>query len=449
MEYQVFVDRLFELGKKEGFTDMEVYFQEDKNFETTVFNQEVDKFSISEVAGLSFRGLFKEKMGYAFTEILDEASIDMLVNDARDNALAIESEDKVEISEPKTGYKEVIAFDENLSAVSKAEKIDFLKKMEEEAKGLDPRVKAVTYNLFMESEGSVKISNTKGMDLESKHNIGFVYLNILATEGEENKTGHKLLVDRDFRDFDYKAVAKEAVEETISQFGAKSVASKQYPVVLRNECAASMLGAFQSVFNAEIVQKDLSLMKGKINEKVAADCVTLVDNPFMEGGFANTSFDAEGTPTERTDIIQAGELKTFLHNNKTALKDGIKSTGNASKGSYKSSISIAASNLYIEKGDKTFDQLIDMEEGLVITSLQGLHSGLNTISGDFSLAANGFLVENGKMTRAVDQITVAGNLKDLLLDIEAVGNDLEFTFPGSSFVASPSIKIKSLAIAGE
>ena len=450
MKYQKFVDALFDLGKKEGFDDMEVYFQQNKDFETTVFNQEVDKFSISEVAGLSFRGLYNNKMGYAYTELLDEASIEMLVTEAIGNAKAIESEDKVDIAEPQTGYQEVIAYDKRLSDISKADKIEFLKKVEVEAKGLDKRVKSLSYNLYMEAEQDIKITNTKGLNLSEKSNLGIAYVNVLAVSGEENKTGHVLILDRDFDNFDYKAVAKKAVEETVSQFGAKPVKSKSYPVVLQNECAASLLGAFASVFNAEMVQKDLSLMKGKLTEIIASDVVTLLDDPFMVGGHANKSFDAEGTPTKQTEIIKNGQLNSFLHNNKTALKDGILSTGNASKGSYKSSINIAPSNLYIKKGDHSFESMIQMEEGMIITSLQGLHSGLNTISGDFSLAANGFLVENGKISRAVDQITVAGNLKDLLKDVEAVGNDLEFALPmGSAYVASPSLKIKALSIAGE
>ncbi len=450
MEYQKFVDALFELGKSEGFSDMEVYYQQNKEFETTVFNQEVDKFSISEVAGLSFRGLFNEKMGYAFTEILDDVSLEMLVKEAKSNAEVIESDDKVEIASPQGDIKEMLLFSDALGKVSKTDKIEFLKQVEVEAKSLDDRVKSLSYNLYMESEQDVRINNTKGMDLSQKSNLGIAYVNVLAVSGKENKTGHVLVLDREFKNFDYKAVAKKAVEETVSQFGASPVPSTSYPVVLKNECAANLLGAFVSVFNAENVQKDLSMMKGKIAETVASSVLTLVDNPFMDGGYGNSSFDAEGTPTMKTEIIKDGVLKTFLHNNKTATKDGIESTGNAAKASYKSSINIAPSNMYIEEGSHSFDELIQMNKGMIITSLQGLHSGLNPISGDFSLAANGFLVEDGKIKRAVDQITVAGNLRDLLMDVEAIGNDLTFSLPaGSSFIASPSIKIKSLAIAGE
>lgn len=451
MNYNNFVEAVFKLGKKEGFEDMEVYFQKSNEFETMVFKSEVDKYSISESSGLSFRGLYNDKMGYSYTEVLNEDTIKMLVNDAKENAIVIESEDKVIISEKQSGYRELNEFNENLFAISKDKKIEFLKELEKEILKLDGRIKMVNYNLYQESESQLKITNTKGMDLNTKSNIAVVYVSALAVENDENKTGSKLILSRDFDTFNYKEIAKEVVKEAVDLLGAKTVASKNYDIIFRNECAASLVGAFSSVFSAEDVQKNLSIMKGKLNEKVASKLVTLVDNPFLEGGFANASFDAEGTPSQVTEIIKGGILKSFLHNNKTATIDNIKSTGNASKASYKSSINIGPTNMMISKGKKTFDEMIkDLGEGLIITELQGLHAGLNPISGDFSLLALGFLVEDGKIKRPADQFTVAGNLKELLLNIVEVGNDLEFGFPsGSSIIGSPSIRVNGLAIAGE
>lgn len=451
MEYNKFVDDLFTLGHKEGFEDMEVYFQTDKTFETTVFNKEVDRFSIAEVSGLSFRGIFDKKMGYAYTEILDEASISMLIREAKDNARAIESEDEVFIGEVKEGYKEVYAYNPKINEISKAEKIDYLKNMEKEIFSLDDRIQSIAYNLYLDFESEVSIKNTKGLDLKQKNNMLASYIMPLAVAEGENKTSAVISIERDFGKLDYKKTARKVVDQTLALLGAKSLPSKSFPVILKNDCAASLLAAFQSVFNAENVQKNLSLMKGKLNEQVAAECVTLVDDPFMDGGFGNISFDAEGSPTMMTEIIKNGQLHSYLHNLKTAKKDGVNTTGNAAKRSYKSSINISPSNMYIKEGSKSYEQLIsDMGEGMIITDLQGLHSGLNPISGDFSLAALGFLVKDGQIERAVDQITVAGNLKNLLLDIVEIGNDLEFTFPqGNAFIASPSLKIKGLSIAGE
>jgi PmbA protein len=451
MEYQKFVDALFEHGKENGFDAMEVYFQKNAQFETTVFKTEVDKFSISDTQGLSFRGIIGGKMGYAYTEILDESAITMLVEEAKTNAAVIESEDEVFIAEPAEGYKAIEAYNPNLGEISKVDKIAFLKEVEKEVMALDDRIQSLAYNLYMDFETEVAIQNTKGLDLKQKTNLAVAMIMPLAVENGENKTSYVLLMDRDFKAFDAKKTAKEVVEKTTNLLGAKTVASKSYPVILKNECSASLLAAFTSVFNAEIVQKDLSMMKGLIGNKVAADCVTIVDNPFMEGGFGNIGFDAEGTPSQSTTVIKDGELKSYLHNLKTAKKDGVESTGNAAKGSYKASVNVAPSNFYIEPGQKDLDALMSgIEEGVMITKLDGIHSGLNTISGDFSLAAIGYLIKNGKIDRPIDQITVAGNLKELLMEVEEVGNDMTFGFPqGSAFVAAPSLKIEKLAIAGE
>lgn len=451
MDYDIFVQALFDAGKKEGFESMEVYYQKDKSFDIMVFKGEVDKFTLSESAGLSFRGLYKGQMAYAYTERLDEEAVDMLVKEAKSNAEVLDVEDETFIGEANQSYPKLEAFEEKLNQVKQEEKINFLKSLEKKVISMDPRVQMMGYNLFTNMTSEVKIKNTKGLDLKQASNLALNYAMAIANDGQKSKTAHKLTMGRDFDIFDPVRISKVVVDKATSFLGAKSLPSKIYPVILENECAASLLAAFSSVFNAEIVHKDMSMMKDKLNQVVSSNVVTLVDDPFLEGGLGNISFDAEGTPAQKTYLIKEGVLNSYLHNLITSKKDGLTSTGNASKSSYKASMGISPSNLYIQRGTKDLESLAsDIEEGIVIHSLEGLHSGLNTISGDFSLAASGFKIEKGKITEPVDQITVAGNLKNLFMDIEAVGNDLEFTMPhGHAFIASPSLKIKGLAVSGE
>jgi len=170
----------------------------------------------------------------------------------------------------------------------------------------------------------------------------------------------------------------------------------------------------------------------------------------MEGGLASKSFDGEGVACKYKKVVDKGVLKTYLYNLKTAKKDGVDTTGNASKGSYKSSIGISPSNFFVEKGERTLDEMVaDIDKGILITELQGLHSGLNSVSGDFSLAALGFLIQDGKISRPVEQITMAGNYFDMLKNIEETGSDLKFGMPGEAYIGSPSLRIKKLSIAGE
>ncbi len=446
MKYKELADNIFKQGK-DKFEDMEVYVEKVKTIEIAVFNGEIDKYNISDTEGLSLRGINENKMGYSYTEKVDESSIDMLIEEAYENGKHIDALEKEIIFSGSDRYEEVDNFNKELQETPLENKIEFTKALEKEALSLDSRIVAVNYCMYNEVEYSKYLINTKGLNLEDNGNLAYAFVVVVAKEGEDTKTGMSYVISKDFKDFDYKKLAKEAVNEALSLLGAKPVKSKEYPVVFRNDVFANILGAFQSVFYAERVQKGLSLLKDKIDEPIATKKFTLVDDPFVEGGFNTSPFDGEGTATYCKKIIDEGVLKTYLYNWKTALKDGVESTGNGHRNSYKSSISTSTTNLYVEKGDKSLEEILKtIDQGVMIIDVQGLHSGLNPVSGDYSLPAHGYEIENGKIKRPINQITIAGNFFETLMDIEEVGNDFKF---GMNGVGSPSIKIKKLAVSGE
>lgn len=447
---KLLIDKIFQKGKENGFNDMEVYYSEGSSLSLRVFQKDLDGYSLSESRGLSLRGVYKGKMGYSYTEKVGEDSIDQLLKDAAENAVIIDSEDEEYIFEGSKEYKNVDSFNPALSNTGEEEKISFVKSLEEEAFKLDKRIESVEVCAYGDGWGQTIMSNTKGLFLRDKSNIAYTYIAVVAKEGEDIKTGMAYRSGNDFNKFNAQDIAKEAVEEALALLGAGSVKSGDYNVIIRNSAAADLLEAFTGIFSAEAVQKNLSLLKGKLNEKIASDKFTLIDDPYMEGGLASKSFDGEGVACKYKKVVDKGILKTYFHNLKTAKKDGVETTGNASKESYKSSIGIAPSNFYVEKGEKALDEMLaDIDKGILITELQGLHSGLNSVSGDFSLAALGFLIEGGKISRPVEQITVAGNYLEMLKNIEETGSDLKFGLPGGAYIGSPSLKIKKLSIAGE
>jgi len=232
--------------------------------------------------------------------------------------------------------------------------------------------------------------------------------------------------------------------------GAKTTKSKVCPIIIKNETFAQLFSAYVGIFSAERVQKNLSAMAGKIGEIIASPALTLIDDPHLPLGLATSSFDAEGVATQKKAIIDKGQLKTYFHNLKTANKDGVVSTGNASKGSYKGTVGIAPSNLILSPGILTFDEMVaTIEDGVYVVSLQGLHAGIDTISGDFSLQCHGYLIEAGKIDKPVSQITVAGNYFEMLKDIEMFANDFKFSILSSDYTGSASVKVKALTISGE
>ncbi|MCG8541340.1 MAG: TldD/PmbA family protein [Clostridia bacterium] len=444
------VKTLFERGREKGISEMEAFIQKRKKLNIRVFKGELDDYSISDEEGLSFRGIYRGKMGYSYTEKLDESSIDMLIEKVVDNASIIDSDDEEFIFEGSNEYKKVNSFNNQLDRVSNEEKVKFTKLMEAEALKYDKKVYAVDYCIFGEEMVHSIMINTKGLNLEDKSNIAYASISVMVKDDDDVKTASRYLISNDFNSFNPKTLAVEAVKEGISLLGADSVESNGYPIIIRNDAAATLLEAYSSIFSAESVQKRLSLLKGKINEKIAKDIITLTDDPFMEGGVMTRSFDGEGVASESKNIIEKGVLKNYLHNLKSAKKDGVKSKGNGYKGSYKSTVSIAPTNMYIQKGNSRLEDMVGgMERGLMIIDLQGIHSGTNPVSGDFSLSAHGYLIEDGKISKPVNQITLSGNFYDLIKEVIEVGNDLKFTFPGGGYIGSPSLKIRELSVSGK
>ena len=443
-------EALFELAKDKNIKDIEVYFGDSKSFNVRVSDGKVEHLSIEENSGLSVRGIYKKSMGYIYTEKLNELNAEELVAALMENAEIMEASEKEEIHFDNKNCKSLELKNLDLEEVSEKEKIDLALEMEKNAFLVDKRIEAVDYCMFGESLDGRMIKNSKGLDLYEEKNIAFAYISTVAREGETVKTGSAYMVSNRFNDFDALSLAEEAAGKAIEQLGAKSIASKSMKTLLSNEVSASLLQAFSSVFSGENVQRNLSLLKGKIGESIGVKNLAIIDDPFLCNKAGSRKFDDEGTCTLRKNVVEYGVLKTFLHNKKTGGKEGVLSTGNAYKASYKSPVSIAPTNFFISPGSVSLDEVIDeMVEGLYITDVQGLHAGLNAVSGDFSLSATGFVVCEGKKTDAVHQITIAGNFFEMLMDIETICSDLKFIMPGSGHFGSPSILIGKLDISGE
>lgn len=449
MEKRALIDKLLLEGKKK-MDELEAFLIRNKEIEIEIFNGEVDKYSVSESGGLSLRGTKDGKMGYAYTEKIDETSFDMLITETFANCKHIDTLDGDEIFKGSLNYKNIQKPDNKLSNCDIGIKIETAKNLEKEALSLDKRVVSVQMCGYQEFDQERTIVNTLGVDLYDKTNGAILYISVMVKEGEDVKTGFAFKAFTDIDNVDYKVIAKEAVDEAISMLGASSIKTGNYPTVIKNTVFANILEAFSSVFSADNIQKGLSLLANKDGETVANEIITLIDDPYLEFGFASKSFDDEGTSTKYKRIIDKGVLTTYLHTWKTAKKDGTESTANGSRPSYKSTLSISPSNFYIDNGIEDFDHLIsNIGQGIYIINVDGLHSGLNPVSGDFSLSAHGYEITNGVMGRPINQITIAGNLYEVLKDIDGIANDLAFTFPASSYFGCPSIRIKSLSIAGE
>lgn len=447
MELNLFVKELFSKAQEEGFSEYEVYYVDRESLSISVYKEEVEKYNLNNSAGLSFRGKFGDRIGYSYTEILDEDAIEMLVKKAKENVLAIENNDIQFIYEGDKEYKEISTYHEELEDIPADKLINIAISMEKEAKKYCNKVESFSGCSVSYSSGKYGIINSKGLNLSNKSNLLTAYVVPIVKDLDKMYDGCGYVVAKSLNDVKPDKIAKMGVDEALSKIGGTSIASGNYKVIINNEAMVSLLSTFAGIFSGDAVQKGLSLLKDKEGEIIAADIVNLVDDPHLEDGLASVSFDDEGVATLKTYLIKNGNLNSLLHNLKTANKAGVKSTGNGFKSSYASPISVSPTNFYIEPGINSLEEMTKkINKGLIITDFAGLHSGANSITGDFSLAAKGFYIEDGIKTHPVEQITVAGNFFTLLNNIEEIGSDLKF--PMSS-VGSPSIVIKELSIAGE
>lgn len=458
MDRSEFVKRLLDRvsereasGEQVRRAGSEVCFEAGSSFEVQVKGGEIIGYNVADSLGLGFRTLTGSgRMGYASTQILDEAAVDQLLDGALENAALVESEDEQFIYPGDAEYPTLNLYNPALDEITAAQKIEMARKLERLTLEQDARIAQVEDCAIFSSSDFRALQNGSGLDVEHRVNLLGGYVAAVARDGDKVNTGFKIFFTMKPEEIDLEKVARTAAREALDGLNAVQADSGAYRVLLRNDVAATLLSTFSGVFSADNAQRALSRLKGREGEIVAADCVTLMDDPHLAGSAASTPFDGEGVATATKAVIEDGRLNTLLHNLRTAKKQGVRTTANASRPGYASSVGVAPTNFYFKPTDVSFDGMLEkLGDGLLITDLQGMHAGANPITGDFSLAAKGFLVRGGKLAEAVAQITIAGNFYELLTGVEAVGGDLEFRAPGASCFGSPSLLVNRLSVAGK
>ncbi len=445
-----FCKKILDYAKENCGGEYEVYAANGESFRVEVLDGQIKNYSVNDYAGISFRIKKNGKMGYASTSSFDEDGIPELVRAASDNAAIIENPDEQFIFSGSEKYPSPKVYNEELDTVTAEEKIEFAKEMEIKAKAADPRIIKVESSTVISGKSTVIIKNSNGMDLCESSDYVAAYVVPIASDGEKMNDGFGVCGGFDRSCLDADKAVKKGVGEAIDFLDARSVKSAPMRIIFRNSAMCDMIETFSGIFSSENAQRGLSMLAGKEGEKIAADCVTLTDDPTTDFGFGSRAFDAEGVAGRRTVVVENGTLKTLLYNLETAHKAGVESTGNASKGGYTSPIGISVSNFTLTPGEKTLEQLAGkMGEGLIITEVSGLHAGANAVTGDFSLMAKGYLVEGGKQGRAVNGVTVSGNFYELLKNIEEPGCDVYRNMFGEAISAPSVLMGKPMSVAGE
>ena len=436
-------DRLMAVALEQGCSAAEVCVEKGETFSVGVLKGEIDTYSVSEKFALGLRVQFDGKNGYADTELPEDA--ESLVQAAMDNARSVQSEDEHPMQGAQT-YEAVPEKEDALRSLSTQEKIALCQELERRTLALDSRVQRVESCMVIHARGTVGIYNTRGLCAQKEQGLSLSYVTSILAQGGDIKDGFAFRADKDV--LDLAGCAQEAVQEAAAKFGASPVPTGKYRVLLRNDVAAGLLGAFSGMFSADAAQKGLSLLRGREGEAIAAPCISIEDNPFYSINAA--AFDDEGTPSIRKKVVEGGVLKTLLHNLKTAKKAGVASTSNGGRNGVGAPVDVRPTNLYICEGEKDYAALCtELGDGILLTDTAGIHAGVNPVSGEFSLLCRGHLFQGGKPVRPVEQITVGGNFLDLLKNVVYAGADIRFSMPAGSCFGSPSLLVKSLSISGK
>jgi len=435
-------------AKKAGASASEAVVREGNEFSTVVRMGEVETLKESGAKVMGVRVFMGKRAASTYTSDFSPAGLEQLVSSAASLA-RITSEDEFS-GLPDQSLLGSISGDLDLYhrdvySLSNEDRIDYARRCEKAATSADARIANSEGGSFDAADGRKVLANSLGFVGEYRRS----YCSVSAVPVAKDEQGNMQ------RDYWYSVarsmkllenpeqVGKIAAERTVRRLGARKVKTAKVPVIFDPQVARSLLEHIAEAVNGDSIYRGASFLAGKLGEKIAGDNVTVVDDGTMRGGFGTSPFDSEGVPTRRTVVIENGELKSYLLNTYTAKKLKLATTGNASRG-LAGTPGIGVGNFFLEPGSRTREQLIaDVKEGLYVTELMGF--GVNLVTGDFSRGASGLWISGGQLTFPVEEITVAGNLKDMLFNISEIASDLEFR--GS--VACPTLRIDGLTVAGE
>lgn len=437
-------EKLKKACQARGIEEVEVYTRKQSGSNVSTFNGEVDQSQIFEETEFSVRGVYNGHIVAVYTEKDSDDEIEKIVDLLVSNGKVIESDDPYFIYGGSEKYPEIKKAENDFESYTQEDKIKLCRDIEAKIREQSSLVANTAVEISV-SSSSVSIENTNGLNISRSGDQAVVVPQVFVSNGTTVKTGYDVQFLKNIKDFDMERSLKVALQRPLASIDAGFVNSGSYPVVFENTVAASLLRSFSSLFSAEAVIKKMCLLSGKLGQKVFGENITLVDDPLDERAVYQTSFDDEGVAAFTKTVVENGVLKTYLHNLKTAKMMDAESTGNGFK-DRDGNIDVSVSNLYLKTNDVSFDEMIkDIKDGIFITEMQGMHAGLNPVSGQFNLQSSGFKIENGKVTSPITLFIVSGNIVDMLNNVVCISNDFEYSYG----VGSGSVYVKALNISGK
>ena len=437
---------------KGGATDAEAVISEGDEFSVTVRMGEVETLQESGARGVGLRVFVGQRSASASTSDLTPDGIAQLVSGALALARVTEEDSFAGLPDPSEFGQiesDLHLHFEDVYSLPAAERIDRARRAEAASLAYDTRIANSQGGHFDAATGRRIFANSRGFLGEYRTSYCGISAAPLAvdTDGQMQRdfwySSARRIADLESPE----SIGEEAARRALRRLGARRVPTQRVPIVFSPEVARSLLGHLFEAASGDSIWRSASFLAGQLGQPVTAPAITLIDDhtmllPTGVGGFGTSPFDGEGLPARRTVVVENGVLQTYLLNTYTARKLNMRSTGNATRG-LAGSPGIGAGNLYLQPGTQTPEAILaEIPAGLYITSLMGF--GANLVTGDYSRGASGLWIENGELTHAVEEVTIAGNLREMLKNITAIGNDLVFR----SSVTAPTLRVDGMTVAG-
>jgi PmbA protein len=450
--------RAVEAATAAGASDAEAYAAEDSGREVRVHGGEVESLSAATQRGIGIRAWIGKRVGYAYGTDLSQSGVTELAERAAEAARVADEDEFAGPPTPAglprpeaadgTPGEEIALSDPTLAEWSPDRLADLALEIESVAMAADSRIAGVEQAVYADSAESIAIASSLGIEGEYSSSSCYGYVQALAAGDGGRETGLGFGLGRGPAALDPAAIGREGAERAAAMIGAGKPKSRSCPVVLDPTVAASFIALIGRGLAASSVQRGRSPFAERLEEEVANPALVLHDDGLDPEGFASAPFDAEGVSRRRTALIEASALRSYLYDTYTANRGDAASTGNASRSGYRSQPSVSASNLIVAPGELSFAELLgEADDGVLVTDVAGLHSGVNPVSGVFSVGASGRIIRDGEPAEPLREFTIAGDLVSMLRAVRVVGADSRWVPFGGS-VRTPSLLVGEMTVAG-
>ncbi len=432
---------------------VEAYVAHSRDADVEVYQGDIETLSTAESDGVGIRvvipGADGARQGFAYTGSLDEESLRATYAEARDNATFGTPDPFLGLASPDgVAAAELDLWRDSLPTYPTDQKIEMAMELERQVRAGDTRIRSLRSASYGDGLLEVGIASTVGVEASYRRTACSLVAYAIAGDADDTQTGFGYSVGRAPDELDVGIAAKMAVERATRMLGSSKPSSRKTTIVLDPYVTATLLGILGGTLNGEAVLKGRSFFAGRTGEEVAVSGLTLIDDATNPLAYGAAPFDAEGMATRRIPLISGGVLQGFVHNSVSARRagDGTVSTGSAVRGGFKSTPGVGCRALSLAPGTMSAADIVkQVGSGVLIQSISGVHSGVNTISGDFSVGAEGLLIENGTVGAPIREFTIASTLQRMLMEIVAIGSDIEW-LPGGS--AGLTLAIDGISLSG-